>query len=467
MTPFTRYACVCLIPLFLAARGVSAPPKQAPPAEDVVLAWNRIMLDANAVDHALSPPDQPGPTFTSRAFAIVSAAVFDAVNSIDRKHQPYLTELSGYQSADVRAAVSAAAYHTLVALYPQQADTFEAAYDTCLARVPSAQRRNKGVELGQRVAAAVLAARADDGSDAPMSYTPTDPPGPGFHQVDPNNPGQGFHAPQWGSVTPFVIDSVDDFPTPPPPALDSDDYAFACLELLMLGGDGSASSPTIRTDEQTEIGIYWAYDGRPGLGTPPRLYNQIVRVIAANERTTLEENARLFALINLAMADAGIQCWAVKYRYEFWRPVVAIRAADDDGNDDTDGIPGWNPLGAPLTNGPTGAPNFTPPFPAYTSGHATFGAAALGTVANFYGTDAIAFNFVSDELNGVNTDQNAIPRPRVVRHFDSLSQAIVENARSRIYLGIHWPFDATEGVAAGTAIADYVTSHALQRKSRR
>jgi hypothetical protein len=433
--------------------------------EDVVLAWNLVLLDANAADHALAAPDQPGPTFTSRAFAIVSAAVYDAVNSIDHKHQPYLTELSGYQSADVRAAVSAAACHTLVELYPQQADTFGVAFEDWLSRIPSGQRRDKGVELGQRVADAILAARANDRSDAPMSYTPAN--APGFHQVDPNNPNQGFHAPQWGSVEPFVLESVDDFRTTPPPDLDSAEYAEAFLELLMLGGDGSPTSPTVRTQEQTEIGLYWAYDGRPGLGTPPRLYNQIVHVIARQKRNTVSENARLIALVNLAMADAGIHCWHTKYEHEFWRPVVAIRAGDDDGNDDTDGVPGWNPLGAPLTNGPSGAPNFTPPFPAYTSGHATFGAAALWTVANFYGTDDIAFSFVSDELNGVNTDQNGVPRPLVVRRFDSLSEAIVENAQSRIYLGIHWRFDATEGAAAGTAIADYVTSHALRRKKRR
>jgi membrane-associated phospholipid phosphatase len=182
---------------------------------------------------------------------------------------------------------------------------------------------------------------------------------------------------------------------------------------------------------------------------------------------TVEENARLFALVNLAMADAGVQSWQTKYAYEFWRPIVAIRAGDNDGNDETPGDPAWNPLGSPRTNGPAGAPNFTPNFPAYTSGHATFGAAALRMAANFYRRDDIAFSFVSDELNGINADQNGNVRPRVVRRFRSLSQAYWENAQSRIYLGIHWQFDATEGVAAGEAIADYVYRHALERRRDR
>ena len=334
-----------------------------------------------------------------------------------------------------------------------------------LFRIGRSDGRAKGLELGRKCAQAMMQARGDDGSDLSMGYTPRNEPG--FHQVDPNNPNQGFHAPQWGQVDPFVMEDVTDFPTPPPPARNSAEYAAAYAELLLFGGDGDGT-PTIRTPEQTEIGTYWAYDGRPGLGTPPRLYNQIVRVIAKKMDNTTDENARLLALVNMAMADAGIQCWKVKYDYEFWRPIVAIRAGDTDGNDDTPGDPAWNPLGAPLTNGTPGAPNFTPPFPAYTSGHATFGAASLRMAANFYHRDDISFSFVSDELNGINTDQNGNVRPRVVRRFRSLSQAYQENAQSRIYLGIHWQFDATKGVAAGEDIADYVYDHVLvHRKDRR
>jgi hypothetical protein len=433
-------------------------------SDDVVLAWNAELLDADAADHARAAPDQGGPTRASRAFAIVSAAVFDACNSITHKHEPYLVELHGYEQADRRAAITAAAYHTLIALYPHQAESFDQAYERWLGRMRRDEPRTNGLELGRRVAEAMLAVRAEDGSDAPSDYTPIDEAG--HHREDPNNPGQGFLGPHWGNVQPFVLEDLDDFLPPPPPALSSAEYAQAYQEVKLLGGDGIVT-PTMRTPEQTEIGIYWAYDGRPGLGTPPRLYNQIVRVIALKKGNSTEQNARLLALVNLALADAGVCCWRAKYDYDFWRPIVAIRAGDADGNNQTAGNPLWNPLGAPLTNGPAGAPNFTPPFPAYTSGHATFGAAALWTVANFYRDPGISFAFVSDELNGINADQNGNVRPRVVRRFRSLMDAIEENAQSRIYLGIHWQFDAQSGVNSGIEIADFVSAHALRPKDRR
>src|SRR5262249_1804362 len=167
------------------------------------------------------------------------------------------------------------------------------------------------------------------------------------------------------------------------PALTSLQSTTAYYEALLFGGDGT-TTPTLRTPEQTQIGIFWGYDGSANLGTPPRLYNQIVRVIAADHHNTMEQNARLFALVNIAMADAGIECWDTKYTYDFWRPIVAIRNGGTDGNPLTVGLPNWAPLGAPATNAVgTGVLNFTPPFPAYTSGHATFGAAAFHTVADF------------------------------------------------------------------------------------
>ena len=184
-------------------------------------------------------------------------------------------------------------------------------------------------------------------------------------------------------------------------------------------------------------------------------------------------NARLFLLVNLALADAGIACWEAKYHYDFWRPVVAIREAEPgtgpsglgDGNPLTAGDPSWTPLGAPASN--QSGTDFTPPFPAYPSGHATFGAALFRILERFYGTDAIAFSFVSDELNGVTADWAGNVRPLAERNFETLSEAMWENAESRIYLGIHWSFDASEGVALGQAVADYVFDHALTRRGHR
>lgn len=432
------------------------------PHADVVLVWNQVLLDSNAIDSTLTIPDQPGPTYTSRAFAIVSIAMFEACNAIDGGCEPYGEDLTEFRKANTDAAVATAAFETLCVLYPQQCARFEELYDDWMSRIKRDRARDLGVELGQLAAAGILAERAGDGSGLSMLYLPGS--GPGYHQVDPLNPGQGYHAPHWGAVAPFAIGDVDNFAAPPPPALNSYDYYLAYLEVFTLGGDDPET--TLRTAEQTETGIFWAYDGTPGLGKPPRLYNQVVRVIAQDRRNSTAENARLFALVNIAMADAGIQAWSTKYQYEFWRPVVAIRAGEDDGNPLTIGDSDWAPLGAPFTNGPAGAPNFTPPFPAYTSGHATFGAAALWTVARFYGTDEIRFDFMSDEFNGLNADQNGNVRPVVVRHYERLSDAILENALSRIYLGIHWRFDADEGIRSGMDIADYVYSSVLRQQRR-
>lgn len=428
-------------------------------ARDAVLHWNDVMLDANAIDCArpITVQDQIGPTRVSRAFAIVSAAVFDAVNSITHANAPYLVELGGFESANKTAAISAAAHATLKALWPDQAARFDDALAKALAVVPNGPAETRGVELGRRVAQVILADRLNDGSNAPMPYTPIDEPG--HHRPDPENPDQGFLTPGWGDVDTFVIGDVERFQVDPVPALGSLEYTLAYYQVALLGGDG-ITTPTLRTPEQTQIGKFWAYDKAPAVGTPPRLYNQVVQTIAVDQGNSTEENARLFALVNLAMADAGIQCWDAKYDNDFWRPIVGIREGNADTNPITIGVPNWTPLGAPLSNG-TGK-NFTPPFPAYGSGHATFGAATLRVVGNFYGTSQIEFDFQSDEFNGHNFDVNATtPRPAVTRHYDNLDEAIDENAISRIYLGIHWIFDATNGVNSGKAIADYVTTNAL------
>jgi hypothetical protein len=317
--------------------------------------------------------------------------------------------------------------------------------------------------VGSQAAFGILLLRSQDGAaqgNLP-NYPPTgNPPLPGEHQPDPLNPGQGLLTAGWGQVDSFSALDVThpSVRIPPPPPLDSAAYAEAFLDVLTLGGDG-VTTPTERTQEQTEIGLFWAYDGTIGLGSPPVLYNQAARVIARQEKNTRMQNARMFALINAAMADAGIACWDGKYYYNFWRPIIGIRNADLDGNPDTPRVANWTPLGAPGSN-ETGI-NFTPPFPAYASGHATFGAALFRTLANFYGTDEIAFQLKSDEMSGKTTDSNGRNRYTIVRRFDRFSDASLENARSRIYLGIHWQFDADLGVAQGVLIADHVSDTLL------
>src|SRR3989441_1186457 len=260
----------------------------------------------------------------------------------------------------------------------------------------------------------------------------------------------------------------DQFRAPVPPPLDSSEYTAAFDEVKRLGGDGVVTH-TERTDDQTIAGIFWAYDGTPSLCAPPRLYNQIAMQIADQMGSTGAEVARLLALVNVAMADAGIALWESKYYYEFWRPITGIREADVDGNPLTVGDPTWAPLGAPFSNGggPPFPPNFTPPFPAYPSGHAGFGGALFQTLRNFYRTDDIAFTFVSDEFNGVTQDNQGTVRPLIPRRFSSLSQAEEENGQSRIYLGIHWAFDKTQAIAQGRRVADYVFENAFVRERGR
>jgi hypothetical protein len=431
---------------------------------DPILEWNAVAIEANRVSYSGGVVnDQVGPTRSSRALAIVHVAMFDAYNSIHRDFSPYLTQAPNSNNASDEAAVAQAAHDTLVAMYPHQQALFDTALTQTLARVPDGAREDRGRAVGAYVAQHILAARANDGSQIPGAYIPDGLPG--HHVADPLNPDQGFLTPAWGKVTPFGISSTSQIATPTVPGLDTVEYTLAYDQVQRLGEEFS----TVRTTDETEIGIFWGYDVAHGLGDPPRLYNQIARVIAEQQGNTVAENARMFALINIAMADAGIQCWGVKYRDDFWRPIVAIRNGDSDGNPDTVGQADWRPLGAPLSNPFPGQDvNFTPPFPAYTSGHATFGAAAFKTMANFYQTNDISFSipftFLSDEFNGVTRDiHELIPdlvldhvRQALPRHFESFSQAAAENAASRIFLGIHWRFDAIEGVSAGNRIADIV-----------
>ena len=319
---------------------------------DVILEWNAVMLQADASDHARTSPQQGGPILAGRAFAIVSAAMYDAYNSIEKIGEAYLVTAPPTRDANSDAAVAQAAHDTLVALYPAQKSTFDKALKQTLERIRNGRSEDDGRKVGAFVAEGLLAARADDGSVEIMQPAYVSNGLAGFHDVDPLHAGQGFYAAGAMNVDPFAISSLEDFParqlddgTPAGRAafLQSEEYTRAYEEVMALGGDGD-TTPTERTAEQTVIGIYWGYDGRPGLGTPPRLYNQIVRTIADKKDNTEAENARLFALVNIAMADAGLAAWNDKYDLAFWRPILGIRNGDADGNVETTGDADWRPL---------------------------------------------------------------------------------------------------------------------------
>jgi hypothetical protein len=408
--------------------------------------------------------EQLGPGRSSRALAIVHIAMFDAVNTVVGGYQSYTRLRAASADASVEAAIALAAHDTLAALFPSQKADLDAELVEDLSALRDGRAKANGVTLGRAAAAAILARRADDGAQHPeprvgIDYITSDAPGKWRQDPISENPlALGAH---WGGVTPFVLRSGDQFRVPAPPDLDSREYTAAYNDVKAVGGDGIVTA-TVRTADQTLAGIYWAYDGTPTLCAPPRLYNQITLHIAEQRRTGAIELARLLALVNVAMADAGIAIWESKYHYAFWRPVTGIR--ESDGNPRTAPDPTYSPLGAPASN--LDGPNFTPPFPAYPSGHAGFGGALFQILRDFYGTDRIPFTFVSDELNGETLDNEGNARPLVPRSFSSLSQAEEENGQSRIYLGIHWVFDKTEGIAQGRRVADHVFRKAFVRQRR-
>ena len=436
--------------------------------------WNQISIDASGLDHTptgLGEPhifgEQVGPCRAARAIAIVHIAMFDTANSIERKYESY-TGLRGPEGdLSMKAAISQAAHDTLVVLFPSQAYRFDNFLAEDLGEVHKGAAKRRGILLGQRAATKILQLRANDGSEVgeirvgtnANEYATSDLPG--HWRKDPiSQLGVALGA-HWYACRPFVVKSNAQFRAPAPPALNSMAYAQAFLEAKRLGGDG-VHTGTERTPEQTEIGIYWAYDGTPSLCAPPRLYNQITLKIADQKKTGGLELARLLTLVNVAMADAGMGIWDSKYYYDYWRPVTGIREANTDGNSDTTADASFSPLGAPASN--LSGPNFTPPFPAYPSGHAGFGGALFQTLRRFYKTDHIKFTFQSDEFNGVTKGDDGNVRPVMTRTFQTLSQAEEENGQSRIYLGIHWSFDKTEGIELGNKVGDYVFEHAFRRR---
>jgi len=438
--------------------------------------WNEVAVDASGLDHTPVASgetrvfgEQYGPARASRAMAIVHVAIFEAVNAISGRYRSYTGLPAAARSTSMEAAIAQAAHDTLSALFPSQKAAFDEQLAQDLDTVNGRRPRELGIELGQRAASAILTRRANDGSARAE-------PRVGIEFITSSDPGKWRQDPvsripialgaYWGEVTPFVLASSAQFRAPPPAALASAEYAQAFAEAKALGGDGIVTA-TSRTAEQTEIGIFWAYDGTPSLCAPPRLYNQIATQIAEQQGSDVFELTRLLALVNTAMADAGIAVWESKYYYQYWRPIAGIREADanpalslpGDGNPATVADPSFMPLGAPAIN--LTGPNFTPPFPAYPSGHAGFGGALFQILRRFYLRDDIAFRFVSDEFNGVTLDREGNVRPLMPRQFGSLSEAEEENGQSRIYLGIHWAFDKREGIAQGRRVADHVFDHAF------
>jgi membrane-associated phospholipid phosphatase len=411
--------------------------------------------------------EQLGTARTSRAMAIIHIAMFDTVNAISKKFVSYSGVASVSGDVSLNRAIAQAAHDTLIALYPFQKDRLDAIFDVDIVSIPGSQASiDAGAALGQQAAEAILSKRENDGSELPeprvmATCSPSDDTcfpannAPGKWQIDPISGLMVALGGNWPKVKPFVMTSADQFRAPTPPSLTSDAYEQAFKDVLRLGGDPGHGTNTSRTETQTFIAKFWSYDGTPGLCAPPRLYNMITRTIALQQKMLgVPGIARLFALANTAMADAGIAAWDSKYFYQYWRPVTGIRNAALPLQRD----PTYYPLGAQDTN--TQGPDFTPPFPSYTSGHATFGGALFEILRQFW-PDATPFTFISDEWNGKNKDDGGFIRPLRPASFKSFSEAEYENAESRVYMGVHWQFDADMGIKQGNSVAD-VFHHAFR-----
>lgn len=480
------------------------------PLPNPVLFWNDVSLQLVALDHSIDAADGRaiGPCASARALGLAHIVMADAVAAVypaDFEGFFVKTRLARVRYPDV--FIGAAMAWMLEYIYDTPAhsqligsqrlrflDFYEA---------PALRDWEAGLAFARNKAFTI---HWDWGKIRPAIIAQPTPyvPGPRRHNTDPFNADQGFYGVGWGAFAPLDpnLGSVEELGPGEPPAESDDEYQRDLEEVRELG----IFHPETPTKDQVRIGLFWAYDGPRLIGTPPRLYNQIARQIANADNMSIPEMARLLALCNLAMADGGIVCWEAKYRYKVWRPVMGVQNAADNPD------PDWRPLGAPRTNPrqfalgrdtqtrptaqsllggssrtalPDASPTtldykeaaFTPNFPAYPSGHATFGAACFEMLKKIRAErpetrrdpDRLPPNeeYVSDELNGVSIDNfSNEPRPYVPLRYTSIDKMIEDNNKSRVYLGVHWNFDCERGAKSGELVASKIHENAYRRVRR-
>lgn len=416
---------------------------------DAVITWNNNAADA-ALGACLAPTNNP--LHEARMYAMMHIAIHDALNAIDPRYRPYVLKHVHARGASPEAAVAAAARGVLVPLLQQLPQPFsdcvtgakvvegvEAEYAAAIGAIPSGPAKTRGLAVGRAAAAAILEARTADGSDTPLFDT-------AYHQgTQPGQwrftPGNDFaFAPGWSDVTPFVLKAASQFRPGPPYAVTSKQYAKDFNEVKRLGGDG-VHTPSARTADQTQVALFW-------VESSPLRWNRIARTVAIKKGLDLWQSARLFGLLNMAMADGYVATFDTKYKaYNYWRPVTAIQNADTDGNPRTKADPTWTPL---VT---------TPPIPDYDSGHSVEGAAAAQVLRQFFGTDHVRFATCSYTLPPGQTCTDASP---VLRRYITFTQASDENGLSRILVGFHFRKAVKEGIIHGTKIGAWAVSGFMQ-----
>ena len=389
---------------------------------NAVIEWNRTLLAI-----VRTPGAQPATIHSTRNFAILHAAIYDAVNNIEPKFSPYLVRISGVsRSASKIAAADQAAHDVLVSLYPGLT-SLDAELQQDLAQLADDERKAQGIAVGQAVASQLLAARATDGANAtPPVYVPGTQPGD--YQLTPPNLAPADFT-QWPKVTPFALAQADEFRPGPPPALTSATYTKVFNEVKDLGFVDS----TTRTADQTQIGKFWN-------GNIQDFWNEIAQTAALGNHLNLEDSARLFALLNISLADTAIAFFEAKYTYNFWRPVTAVQLADTDGNPLTDPNTTWLPLSTK-----------TAPDPSYPGAHSAISKAGATVLSSYFGNQ-FTFDVTSESLAGV------------TRHFTSFSAAGEEAGLSRIYAGQHFRTDHVAGKDLGRKVAESVDSSILLRE---
>jgi CARDB len=410
------------------------------PGTDVVIDWNATAL--NAIQAEGEAGRGVPPTLGSRLLAMVSAAVYDTVNAFVGTHTPYAIDAEAPAGASVEAAAAAAAHRILIKLLPEQTKMFDQQLERTMEEISgSFSSKQAGLSFGRSVGKQMLGLRKNDGWNDDSPYVAPD--GDYIWHPDTDGPNAGVVVgANWGKVKPFAIGSVEDFA---PDGIDglpgTEQYAQEMEEVRALGGKESTNLTTVtRTADQTEIAVFWAYD-RADTFRPYGQLNQIAQEVAVREGNTLAENARLFAHLNIALADAAIVAWDAKYDYVQPRPdyVITDGFANRDGMDATIADPDWDPLLGP-----------TPPFPDYISGHSSFGGAFAGVMNHFFGED-YGFTAVSQEL------------PGVTRYYDSFNDASYDDAISRIYGGIHVrEATITDALPMGYAVGEYVAENLMR-----
>lgn len=396
--------------------GTAAGPAESnAPAE-----WGAIAV-RTAQDVSATTPGGLSPMEESRTYAMAFAAAHDALNAIDRRYKPYLSDLHA-PGANADAAVATAVFTVLRAQWPTQAAPLAATYAAALARLPEGSAKAAGVALGQQTSQALLTARAGDGSaNAQGAYVPAT--GPGAYQFTPPFDFAAFV--NWGAVKPFAIASGSQFRTAAPFALTDPGYTADFNEVKALGEARS----TTRTADQTQIARFW-------LENTPLSWQRIAMQLAADKRLDGWDQMRLYAVLQVAEADAYVASFDSKYFYRFWRPITAIRAAAADGNPDTSPDLAWTPLEP------------TPPLPDHASGHAAAAGAGAAVLASLL-PGPVTFSHQSASL------------PGVTRNFVSIGQAEQEIGASRVYVGFHFRRAVSQGLKQGSQVGNWALQHVM------